>query len=80
MLSSFPIGVMRQVDAGDDDGERSREQVDRQRVAVHLGEERNDKGGEAAEGAPVTLRLRMEEADRGDMNSTELKTTSPQRP
>src|SRR6266542_1652311 len=59
-------GVVGEVDAGDQAGEGAGEQVDGQRVAVHLGEERDDEGGEAAERAPVTPRLRVVEADRED--------------
>ncbi len=56
--------VAEPIDAWEARRQPAREQIDRQREAVHLGEQRDEEGGERAERAPVALRLRPREAER----------------
>src|SRR5215216_6289167 len=65
-LPEMPVVVRERVDARIAAAKPSREQVDRQRKAVHFGEERHQKSRERPEGAPVTLRPRAREAEGED--------------
>ena len=56
--------VRQQIDARESGLQPAGHHVDGQREAIHLDEERNDEGGECAEGPPVTCGLGFEEAER----------------
>src|SRR6516164_2164585 len=55
--------VRERVDARIGAANPSREEVDRKREAVHLGEQRDDEGRKGAERTPVAARLRLREAE-----------------
>ena len=54
--------VTQQIDAGKLRAEPAREQVDGQRKAIHLGEQRHDEGRVGTEAAPVAQVRGLEEA------------------
>src|SRR5215217_1523015 len=60
------VVVREQVNARVAAAEPSREQVDRQRETIHLGEERYQKGGERPERLPVALGVRPGKAESED--------------
>src|SRR5215213_6642188 len=62
-LPEMPVVVRERVDARIAAAKPPGEQVDRQRKAVHFGEERHQKSREHPEGSPVTLRPRAREAE-----------------
>ena len=63
LLKKVPSVVGEPIDARKTALQPAREQIDRQWEPVHLGEQRNQKGAKGAEGAPVALRLRLEEGE-----------------
>ena len=63
-MSAFRARLGQEVDAGEPCPQPAGQQVEGQRVAVHLGEQRHQESGEGAEGAPVAARPRLGEAER----------------
>jgi hypothetical protein len=61
-----PDVVGQEIESRDAPAQPSPQQVDRQRHAVHLGEEGDDEPGEGAERPPVTAGTRPREAECED--------------
>src|SRR3990167_8276189 len=55
--------VREEINAGVMASQPAGEKIDRQRKSVHLGKESDNKGGESAEGPPVTLAFGFKEAE-----------------
>jgi hypothetical protein len=71
-------GVMREpIHAGVFGLQPARQQIDCQREAIHLGEQGDQKRTECTEGAPVALRLRLEEGKREEDEDRRVDDNEP---